>query len=114
MSDSPRPLILVSNDDSIYAPGIRHLVDLLRELHAEIVVVAPAGPQSGKGHAITIGHPLRLDQSDRFGPEVRAYACTGTPADCVKIAKHYVLEGRRPDRRSAQRQRRRIDFLPLG
>ncbi|MGI4831844.1 MAG: 5'/3'-nucleotidase SurE [Janthinobacterium lividum] len=97
MSASSRPLILVSNDDSIYAPGIRYLVELLRELNAEIVVVAPADPQSGKGHAITIGHPLRLDASDRFGPEVAAYACTGTPADCVKIAKHYVLAGRRPD-----------------
>ena len=97
MPSPSRPLILVSNDDSIYAPGIRHLVELLHELNAEIVVVAPADPQSGKGHAITIGHPLRLDKSDRFGPEVQAYACTGTPADCVKIAKHYVLEGRRPD-----------------
>ena len=92
-----KPLILVSNDDSISAPGIGHLVALLRELNAEIVVVAPSTPQSGMGHAITIGHPLRLDASDRFGADVRAYACSGTPADCVKIAKHYVLQGRRPD-----------------
>ncbi|RZK28884.1 MAG: 5'/3'-nucleotidase SurE, partial [Hymenobacter sp.] len=96
-SSSPRPLILVSNDDSISAPGIGHLVRLLHELEAEIVVVAPSAPQSGMGHAITIGHPLRLDESDRFGAGVKAYACSGTPADCVKIAKHYVLEGRRPD-----------------
>jgi 5'-nucleotidase len=92
-----RPLILVSNDDSLTAPGIAHLVRLMHKLDAEIVVVAPASPQSGMGHAITIGHPLRLDKSDIFGPEVTAYACTGTPADCVKIAKHYVLEGRRPN-----------------
>ncbi len=94
---SVRPLILVSNDDSLTAPGIAHLVRLMGELDAEIVVVAPASPQSGMGHAITIGHPLRLDKSDLFGPQVAAYACTGTPADCVKIAKHYVLKGRRPD-----------------
>ena len=94
---SPRPLILISNDDSITAPGIAHLVGLMRELDAEIVVVAPASPQSGMGHAITIGHPLRLDASDVFGEGVAAYTCTGTPADCVKIAKHYVLRGRRPD-----------------
>ena len=92
-----RPLILISNDDSLIAPGIAHLVRLMRELDAEIVVVAPASPQSGMGHAITIGHPLRLDKSDIFGEGVTAYACTGTPADCVKIAKHYVLQGRRPD-----------------
>ncbi len=92
-----RPLILISNDDSLLAPGIAHLVRLMRELEAEIVVVAPASPQSGMGHAITIGHPLRLDKSDLFGSDVTAYACTGTPADCVKIAKHYLLKDRRPD-----------------
>lgn len=92
-----RPLILISNDDSLIAPGIAHLVQLMRELGAEVVVVAPASPQSGMGHAITIGHPLRLDKSDRFGPDVEAYACSGTPADCVKIAKHYILKDRRPD-----------------
>ncbi len=92
-----RPLILISNDDSLRAPGIRHLVELMQQLDAEVVVVAPAGPQSGMGHAITIGHPLRMDKSERFGPDVLAYACSGTPADCVKIAKHYVLQGRRPD-----------------
>ena len=48
------------------------------------------------GHAITIGHPLRLDKSAIFGPDVAAYACSGTPADCVKIAKHYILKDRRP------------------
>ena len=92
-----RPLILISNDDSLLAPGIEHLVRLMRELAAEIVVVAPASPQSGMGHAITIGHPLRLDKSTIFGEDVTAYACTGTPADCVKIAKHYLLKDRRPD-----------------
>ncbi|QKG52106.1 5'/3'-nucleotidase SurE [Hymenobacter sp. BRD67] len=94
---SSRPLILISNDDSLTAPGIAHLVRLMRELSAEIVVVAPASPQSGMGHAITIGHPLRLDKSTLFGSDVEAYACTGTPADCVKIAKHYILKDRRPD-----------------
>ena len=92
-----RPLILVSNDDSLTAPGIAHLVRLMQELGAEVVVAAPAAPQSGMGHAITIGHPLRLERSDLFGPNVAAYACSGTPADCVKIAKHYILKDRRPD-----------------
>ena len=92
-----RPLILISNDDSLTAPGIAHLVRLMQALDAEIVVVAPASPQSGMGHAITMGHPLRLEASTIFGEGVAAYACSGTPADCVKIAKHYVLKDRRPD-----------------
>ncbi|GAA4358613.1 5'/3'-nucleotidase SurE [Hymenobacter saemangeumensis] len=92
-----RPLILVSNDDGITAPGIANLVRIVRGLGAEVVVVAPDSPQSGMGHAITIGQPLRLDKSSVFGPEVEAYQCSGTPADCVKIAKHHVLKDRNPD-----------------
>ena len=98
MSEFPaRPLILVSNDDGITAPGIRCLVEVVQGLGAEVVVVAPNSPQSGMGHAITIGHALRLTENPVFGPDVKAYECSGTPADCVKIAKHYVLKGRTPD-----------------
>ena len=92
-----KPLILVSNDDGITAPGIRHLVETVLALGAEVVVVAPDSPQSGMGHAITIGEPLRLERSRIFGPDVEAYQCSGTPADCVKIAKHYILRDRTPD-----------------
>ena len=92
-----RPLILVSNDDGITAPGIAHLVQAVAALGAEVVVVAPDSPQSGMGHAITIGAPLRLTENRVFGPEIEAYECSGTPADCVKIAKHYVLKDRTPD-----------------
>lgn len=95
-----RPLILVSNDDGITAPGILHLVAVARRL-GRVVVVAPNSPQSGKGHAITMGEPLRLDRStlfqDESADEVEAYECSGTPADCVKLAKHHVLADRRPD-----------------
>lgn len=90
-----RPLILVSNDDGITAPGIRVLVDCMREF-GDVVVVAPDSPQSGMGHAITINHPLRLDKTDYFGDDVVAYQCSGTPADCVKLALDKVLD-RRPD-----------------
>jgi len=92
-----KPLILVSNDDGITAPGIRHLVEIVQALGAEVVVVAPDSPQSGMGHAITIGHALRLTENPVFGPDVKAYECSGTPADCVKTAKHYVLKDRTPD-----------------
>ena len=93
----PRPLILVSNDDGITAPGIRHRVEIVHALGAEVVVVAPDAPQSGMGHAITIGNALRLTKNSIFGPDIEAYECSGTPADCVKIAKHYVLKDRTPD-----------------
>ena len=92
-----KPLILVSNDDGITAPGIRYLVETVLALGAEVVVVAPDSPQSGMGHAITIGSALRLNKNPIFGPEVEAYECSGTPADCVKIAKHYILKDRTPD-----------------
>ncbi|WP_303311401.1 5'/3'-nucleotidase SurE [Hymenobacter sp. BT730] len=92
-----KPLILISNDDGITAPGIATLVRVMRRI-GEVVVVAPDSPQSGMGHAITIGNPLRLDASTVFDDEgVEAYECSGTPADCVKLAKHHVLKDRQPD-----------------
>jgi 5'-nucleotidase len=95
MSKTKKPLILVSNDDGITSKGIRVLVEVMQEL-GEVVVVAPDSPQSGMGHAITIGNTLRLSEVDIFG-ETKAYKCSGTPADCVKIAKFYVLKDRKPD-----------------
>lgn len=91
-----RPLILVSNDDGITSKGIRVLVETMKEL-GEVVVVAPDSPQSGMGHAITIGNTLRLEKSYIFGDDVQAYECSGTPADCVKLAKNHVLKDRVPD-----------------
>ncbi len=94
-AEARKPLILISNDDGITAPGIATLVRVMARI-GEVVVVAPNSPQSGMGHAITIGHPLRLDASTIF-PGIEAYECSGTPADCVKLAKHYVLKDRNPD-----------------
>jgi len=88
-----KPLILVSNDDGITSRGIRKLVGIAKKM-GEVVVVAPDSPQSGMGHAITVGDTLRLRKSDIF-KGIEAYECSGTPADCVKLAKHYVLKGRR-------------------
>jgi len=88
------PIILVTNDDGITAPGIRNLVEAVKGL-GKIVVVAPDKPQSGMGHAITIGHPLRLQKVDSFG-DVEAWSCSGTPVDCVKLAVDKVLQGK-PD-----------------
>ncbi len=88
------PIILVTNDDGITAPGIRALTEAVKGL-GKIVVVAPDKPQSGMGHAITIGQLLRLQKSNIF-EEVEAYSCSGTPVDCVKIAVDKILH-RKPD-----------------
>jgi 5'-nucleotidase len=91
-----RPLILVSNDDGITSRGIFNLVSVVKEI-GDVLVVAPDGPQSGMGHAITVGDTLRLEESKIFDG-VKAYECSGTPADCVKMARHFVLKDQRqPD-----------------
>lgn len=90
-----KPTILVANDDGITAPGIRVLIEIMQEI-GKVVVVAPDSPQSGMGHAITIGNALRLDENDIF-EGVEAYECSGTPADCVKLAKHYIFKNSKPD-----------------
>lgn len=89
-----KPLILVTNDDSVKAPGIRALIGYLRPL-GRVVVVAPDRPQSGTAHAVTIAHPLRLDLVHRE-EDYEEYSCNGTPADCVKLAFKVVLK-QRPD-----------------
>ena len=87
-------IILVTNDDGVTAPGIRALIEAVSPL-GRVVVVAPDSPQSGKGHAITIGVPLRLDQVDIFDG-IEAWQCSGTPVDCVKLARDKILH-RLPD-----------------
>lgn len=95
MNTAPeRPVILVTNDDGVTAPGIRNLIEAVRPL-GEVVVVAPDSPQSGMGHAITIGHPLRLNKVDIF-EGIEAWQCSGTPVDCVKLARDKILK-RKPD-----------------
>lgn len=91
------PLILVTNDDGIFAKGIHSLVSAVSDL-GEIVVVAPDKPQSGMGHAVTINSPLRIQHIASTFPQVAdAYSTTGTPVDCVKLAIYHVLKGRTPD-----------------
>jgi 5'-nucleotidase len=94
MAEKKQPVILVTNDDGITAPGIRNLVEAVRDL-GKVVVVAPDKPQSGMGHAITIGLPLRLHKVNYF-EGIESYQCTGTPVDCVKLAVDKVLH-QKPD-----------------
>ena len=87
-----KPLILVTNDDGIVAPGIRALVEVASK-YGEVVVVAPDQPQSGKGHAITLNNPIRLRPVDIF-EGIEAHECSGTPVDCVKLAKNVLYKDR--------------------
>ncbi len=89
-----KPLILVTNDDGITAPGIRNLIEFMNEI-GEVVVVAPNSPQSGKGHAITINSTLTYEEISLDG-EQKDYSLSGTPVDCVKFALDKVLT-RKPD-----------------
>lgn len=89
-----RPVILITNDDGVTAPGIHNLVEAVKDL-ADVIVVAPDKPQSGMGHAITIGHPLRMNKVKLF-EGVEAWQITGTPVDCVKLAVDKILK-RKPD-----------------
>ena len=86
-----KPVILVTNDDGITSKGIAALVSVAKRF-GEVVVVAPDSPQSGMGHAITIGKPLRLKRSTTF-KDIEAYECSGTPVDCVKLAVDKVIGG---------------------
>ncbi len=90
-----RPIILITNDDGITAPGIRNLVEAVKDL-GEVIVVAPDKPQSGMGHAITIGVPLRLTKMPGIFGEIEAWQASGTPVDCVKLAVDKILH-RKPD-----------------
>lgn len=90
-----KPLILVTNDDGIISSGISKLIEIAKKI-GEVVVVAPDSPQSGQGHAITLEQPLRLKPVHLFD-DVKAWECSGTPVDCVKLAKNVLLKGRKID-----------------
>ena len=90
-----RPLILVTNDDGINAPGIRTLISIMKEI-GHIIVVAPDSPQSGMGHAITINSTLHSSRITPKDSEIIEYSCSGTPADCVKLAINELMP-RKPD-----------------
>ena len=90
-----KPLILVTNDDGINAPGIRTLISVMKNI-GDIVVVAPDSPQSGMGHAITINSTLHSSRITPKNSKIIEYSCSGTPADCVKLAINELMP-RKPD-----------------
>jgi 5'-nucleotidase len=89
-----KPLILVTNDDGVNAPGIRTLIGVARQF-GDVVVVAPDKPQSGMGHAITLNNTLRVNKLNEEKNYIE-YSCSGTPVDCVKLAVKKIA-GKKPD-----------------
>lgn len=81
-----KPNILVVNDDGITAPGIQALIEVVSDIGTPYVM-APDSPQSGQGHAITIHNPISAKPVNHYAG-IQAFACSGTPVDCVKIARH--------------------------
>lgn len=89
MSEQAKPVILVTNDDGIEAPGIEALVAAMSRI-GRVIVVAPLGEQSAVGHALTVSLPLRVTHHNKNG-KFFGYAVSGTPADCVKLALRTLL-----------------------
>ncbi len=90
-----KPTILVTNDDGITSKGITHLVSLMKTI-GDVIVVAPDSPQSGMGHAITLEDPIRVQQVHTMN-DIEAYSCSGTPVDCVKMARSVLFKDRHID-----------------
>lgn len=88
-----KPFILLTNDDGIHAPGLRHLWQALKE-HADIAIVAPAVEQSCVSLSVTLRHPLRI-QEVLWPEKTAAWSVNGTPADCIRLALGAILT-RRP------------------
>ena len=87
-----KPLILITNDDGINSRGLRRLIEFMQEI-GNVFVVAPDSPQSGMGHAITLDSTLSVQKVSLHGLDNKfeAYSCSGTPADCVKLALQELL-----------------------
>ncbi len=84
------PLILVTNDDGYFAPGLKALVNMVKP-YGKVLVVAPEKGVSGMSHAITISQPLRLNLISK-DDNVTIYKVNGTPADCVKLAINQLVD----------------------
>ena len=89
-----RQRILITNDDGIYARGLRSLIEVASN-YGDVIVVAPELPMSGKSHSITMESPLML-RKIRKSDNVEVYACQGTPVDCTKLAIDYLMKDNPP------------------
>jgi 5'-nucleotidase len=84
--------LLISNDDGIFAQGIRTLANTLAQGGHEVTVVCPDRERSATGHGLTMHDPIRAEEVGAiFDPKIRAWSCSGTPSDCVKLALGALL-----------------------
>ena len=89
--------ILISNDDGVFADGIRTLAAAAAARGHQVTVVCPDQERSATGHGLTLQTPIRAERADElFAPGVTAWACSGTPADCMKLAL-FELVKEKPD-----------------
>jgi 5'-nucleotidase len=89
--------LLISNDDGIFAPGVRALANTLAEAGHDISVVCPDRERSATGHGLTLHDPIRAEVVESgFHPSIKAWACSGTPSDCVKLGLWALLD-QKPD-----------------
>ena len=86
--------ILITNDDGIFAPGVKALAEVLSHF-GEVIVVCPDTEKSAYSHTITLRQPLQLKRID-FASSTEAYAVNGSPADCVKLSMEVLLK-EKPD-----------------
>ncbi len=85
--------ILISNDDGVFAGGIRTLAAAAVSRGHQVTVVCPDQERSATGHGLTLQTPIRAERADElFADGIRAWACSGTPSDCVKLALFRLLD----------------------
>ena len=90
-----KPLILITNDDGITAPGINYLINIISKI-GEVWVVSPDSPQSGKGHSVTVDTPIFAKEDKINKNAFKSFSCSGTPSDCIKLALNQILP-KKPD-----------------
>ncbi|WAL59013.1 5'/3'-nucleotidase SurE [Thermocoleostomius sinensis] len=85
--------LLISNDDGIFALGVRTLANTLAAAGHHVTVVCPDRERSATGHGLTLHDPIRAKLVESgFHPTIQAWACSGTPSDCVKLALGALLD----------------------
>ena len=89
-----KPLILISNDDGVMAPGLHRLVETVAPL-GEVIAVAPDTHQSGKSSAMTVNGALRINTAPSVA-DAKVFSVSGTPVDCIKLAMNRIVP-RKPD-----------------
>ena len=89
--------LLISNDDGIFSIGVRTLANTLAAAGHQVTVVCPDRERSATGHGLTLHQPIRANLVEGvFDPKITAWSCSGTPADCVKLALWSLLD-EKPD-----------------